>query len=67
MKHRIDLHLHTSHSDGLSTPSELLEIVRRRKLAAFAVTDHDTLAGFHELRSLLGEGDPELVPGLELS
>ena len=67
MKHRIDLHLHTNCSDGLSTPSELLEMVRRRKLAAFAVTDHDTLAGYLELRSLIGEGDPELIPGLELS
>ncbi len=63
----VDLHLHTVHSDGTSSASELLEQVRESKVEAFAVTDHDTLAGYVEVRSLLKTGDPELVPGLELS
>lgn len=67
MKEQIDLHLHTNHSDGTTSAAELLEIVRAKKLSAFSVTDHDTLAGYWAVRSLIGEADPELIPGLELS
>ena len=67
MKQQIDLHLHTTCSDGLKTPSEILEAVRKRGLAGFAITDHDTIDGFLEVRELLQEGDPELIAGLELS
>jgi predicted metal-dependent phosphoesterase TrpH len=67
MKKWIDLHLHTNHSDGTSSAAELLEIVRAKKLSAFSVTDHDTLAGYWAVRSLISEDDPELIPGLELS
>lgn len=67
MKQRIDLHLHTTCSDGLRTPLEILEAVRKRKLAAFAITDHDTINGFLSARKQVQEGDPELIAGLELS
>jgi len=67
MKKRIDLHLHTDKSDGLLTPAELLARVKDRGLAAFSVTDHDTIAGFLATRELIQEGDPELIPGVELS
>ena len=67
MKEQIDLHLHTNHSDGTTSAAELLEIVRAKKLSAFSVTDHDTLAGYWAVRSLVSEADPELIPGLELS
>lgn len=67
MKKRIDLHLHTKHSDGTVSAAELLEIVRAKHLTAFSVTDHDTLAGYWAVRSLIDEADPELIPGLELS
>ena len=67
MKQRVDLHLHTTCSDGLKSPSEILEAVRERKLAAFAITDHDTIEGFLIVRELVGEGDPELIAGLEMS
>lgn len=63
----IDLHMHTDCSDGVHTPAELLALVRQANLAAFAVTDHDTLKGYHEVKHLLGEDDPELISGLELS
>jgi predicted metal-dependent phosphoesterase TrpH len=67
MKKRIDLHLHTSYSDGTVSAAELLEIVRTQKLSAFSVTDHDTLAGYWAVRGLIGNDDPELISGLELS
>ena len=59
--------MHTNHSDGTVSAAELLEIVRAKKLSAFSVTDHDTLAGYWAVRSLIGKDDPELIPGLELS
>ena len=67
MPEYIDLHLHTNLSDGVLSPAELLREVRARNLAAFAVTDHDTIDGYLELKSLIADGVPELVSGLELS
>ena len=67
MRQYVDLHLHTCLSDGLSTPLELLEIVRSKNISAFSVTDHDSLDGFRAVRELVTEGDPELITGLELS
>ena len=63
----IDLHLHTTCSDGALTPAELLEKVRSAGLAAFAIADHDTIDGYHQARQLLRDGDPELIAGVELS
>ncbi len=67
MADTIDLHMHTTMSDGKKTPAELLELVRRSGVVAFSVTDHDTLEGYRETRALLQVDDPELVPGIELS
>ncbi|MBU8933019.1 MAG: PHP domain-containing protein [candidate division Zixibacteria bacterium] len=63
----VDLHIHSNLSDGLHTPTDVLADVRRRELTAFAVTDHDTLAGYRAVRDLTNDSDPELVPGVELS
>lgn len=59
--------MHTIHSDGLLSPSELLDVVRSKNLRAFSVTDHDTVEGYLAMRDILTEGDPELIPGLEMS
>jgi hypothetical protein len=67
MPDTIDLHMHTTCSDGKKTPAELLALVRESGIAAFAVTDHDTLDGYREVRRLLQAGDPELITGVELS
>ena len=67
MPRYIDLHMHTNLSDGTSSPSELLAIVREKNLAAFAITDHDTLEGYRAVKALLQATDPELVTGVELS
>lgn len=67
MSDTIDLHLHTTHSDGVVDTSGVVRKVREVGLSAFAITDHDSLEGYFEARELLGDGDPELVPGVELS
>ncbi len=62
-----DLHVHTVYSDGLLSPSEMVERARDGGLAALGVTDHDTVDGIAEaLRSGAGAGI-EVVPGVELS
>ncbi|MDF1544497.1 MAG: PHP domain-containing protein [bacterium] len=63
----IDLHLHTTRSDGVLTPLELLEAVRSKKLEAFSITDHDSLKGYLEVCRSLNDNDPELLTGVELS
>lgn len=67
MAGNVDLHMHTTHSDGTWEVSRLLEVVRQSDLVAFSITDHDTLAGYREAIGLLQPDDPELVPGLEMS
>lgn len=63
----VDLHMHTTASDGVTSPADLLVKVRESGVKAFSVTDHDTFAGSAEVRSLLKSGDPELITGVELS
>jgi predicted metal-dependent phosphoesterase TrpH len=63
----VDLHMHTNHSDGSCSAQEVLEIVREKKLVAFAITDHDTLDGYRAIRALRTQSDPELITGVELS
>ena len=67
MPRRIDLHMHTVHSDGVLSPADLLDRVRAGKLSAFSVTDHDTLSGWREIAMLRVDSDPELISGAELS
>ena len=64
----IDLHLHTSASDGKLTPRDLIRLCARTGLKAVAVTDHDTVEGIAEAISE-AQNHPELtvIPGIELS
>jgi len=67
MSEYIDLHLHTTYSDGLDTPEKLLNKARNLKLSAISISDHDNVGGVAEAGRLLGGNDLELVPGVELS
>ena len=42
---KVDLHVHSTYSDGTKTPKELIEIAEKEGLSAIALTDHDTLDG----------------------
>jgi hypothetical protein len=63
----IDLHIHSTASDGTLTPAELIEMAVALRLGAISITDHDTLAGSRE--ALLGGIPPELgfLTGVEIS
>ena len=71
----IDLHVHSTHSDGTFRPSELVDYAIKKGLKAFALTDHDTTDGLKEATEYaarLRNSDPELavpeiIPGIELS
>ncbi|TDX59268.1 hypothetical protein C7959_101155 [Orenia marismortui] len=64
---KIDLHIHTTASDGSFTPSELLEEAKRRELSTIAITDHDTVAGIEEAIERGKELGIEVIPGIELT
>lgn len=67
MRKLIDLHVHSTASDGTLTPSQLVDEAMLVGISSFALTDHDTVDGIEE--SLLSaEGkDLEVIPGVELS
>ena len=64
----IDLHSHTTRSDGILTPSELVQAASAAGLRILAITDHDTLAGVRDLRRSAGiPAGLEVLPGIELN
>lgn len=63
----IDLHTHTTASDGTLTPTELVELAAEKQLEAVAVTDHDTIDGTAEAMRAGKRLGVEVVPGCELS
>lgn len=62
----LDLHSHTTFSDGTLPPADLVVAAIAAGVKALAITDHDTLAGWDEAIAAAG-GDLEVVPGVELS
>jgi hypothetical protein len=63
----VDLHLHTTASDGVMSPSEIVRYAKAKGLQAIAITDHDTIEGLEEG---LSEGEKigfEVIPGVEIS
>lgn len=67
MRKRIDLHTHSTASDGTFTPGELMRAAAEMGLNAIALTDHDTFEGLPEARAEAARQGIELVPGCELS
>jgi len=66
MSARIDLHTHSNESDGTDTPLELLNKVAEAEIDRFALTDHDSIAGWQQIKDLVPSGI-ELVIGAEVS
>jgi len=63
----VDLHTHTTESDGSFTPEELILEAKRVGLSAIAITDHDTISGIKKAAPVAVSNDIELIPGIELS
>lgn len=62
-----DLHLHTTASDGLSSPADLVSAAWRAGLSTIAVTDHDTTAALPDVERLATETGLAFVPGIEIT
>lgn len=63
----IDLHSHTTESDGTLSPAELVDAALTAGLEALAISDHDTLTGFDEAVPYARQRGLDLVCGIELS
>lgn len=68
-KKYIDLHVHSTASDGTYTPSEVVSYAAEKNLYAIALTDHDTIDGISEARQAALEQGHRLIviPGIEIS
>lgn len=63
----VDLHLHTTASDGVMTPTEIVKYAKAKGLRAIAITDHDTIEGLEEGLAEGGRIGLEVIPGIEIS
>lgn len=64
---RLDLHLHTTHSDGSCTPTEIIGLAHQAGVTALAITDHDITTGVAEAVAAGQECGIEVIPGVEIS
>jgi Predicted metal-dependent phosphoesterases (PHP family) len=67
MKHYIDLHVHSKASDGIFTPSELVDLAQTAGLYAIALSDHDSVDGIDEAVSAAANSGLRIIPAVELS
>jgi len=63
----IDLHVHTTESDGSLTPEEIVRAAREAGLEALAIADHDTLGGYDRARAVAEQVGLDLVCAVEIS
>jgi hypothetical protein len=64
---KLDLHMHSTVSDGSDTPAEILAHVREAGIELFALSDHDAVKGCLMMRDILADGDPGFICGAEFS
>ncbi|NIS60968.1 MAG: PHP domain-containing protein [Proteobacteria bacterium] len=67
MMGRVDLHLHTTASDGVLSPSRIVRYAKEKGLKAIAITDHDTIDGNTEALDEGARLSLEVIPGVEIS
>jgi 3',5'-nucleoside bisphosphate phosphatase len=67
MKGKVDLHIHTNHSDGFYSPEEIVLKAKENEFEAISITDHDNLSGINEAIKKGNEIGIEVIPGLEIS
>ncbi len=63
----VDLHMHTTCSDGKLSPKEIVEKAHAVGLKAISITDHDNLAAYQEAKPVADALGIELIPGVEVS
>lgn len=63
----IDLHIHSTCSDGTDSPEKIVNLAKEANLKAFALTDHDSFDGISQAKSHAEALDLEFIPGVEVS
>ncbi len=64
MKGKVDLHIHTNHSDGFYSPEDVVLKAKENDLEAISITDHDNLSGINDAIKKGNEIGIEVIPGL---
>lgn len=64
---KCDLHIHTNKSDGILTPTQVVDLAKERGLDCIAITDHDTVSGVAEAATRAKEVGLKFLVGVELS
>ncbi|MDP2628738.1 MAG: PHP domain-containing protein [Nanoarchaeota archaeon] len=64
---KIDLHMHSNHSDGDFSPKELVNIVFNKRISAMAITDHDKATANKEAEKYAKEKGIEYIHGIEIT
>jgi predicted metal-dependent phosphoesterase TrpH len=64
---KIDLHMHTTASDGIYSPAQLIDLAKQNGLVALAITDHDTVDALAGAVEYAGKAGIKLYPGVEFS
>lgn len=67
MPEKVDLHIHTRHSDGRLRPADAVEWAVEKNLSAIAITDHDTFSGYDEANKKAEEVGIKCIPGVEVT
>lgn len=64
---KVDLHIHTNASDGTWNVYELLEVIKKKNIEVFSITDHDTIQNIKEMKSIIKSTKIKFIPGVEIS
>lgn len=64
---KIDLHIHTSFSDGVFSPKKIVDCAKDAGLGAIAITDHDNVLSWSEAGGYASENGIELIQGVEIN
>lgn len=67
VREKVDLHIHTTYSDGAHTPFEIVKKARDLGIKTISITDHDTINGIEGAMMFAEELGIEVIPGLEIS
>ena len=67
MNEKADLHMHTHYSDGVYSPTELINMVKQKGIDKIAITDHDSINGIEEATECGRSLGIEVIPGVEIS
>ena len=64
---KVDLHIHTSYSDGVFSPEKIIDTAIDAGLGAIAITDHDNVLSYEIAKNYAADKSIEILPGVEIN